>query len=127
MINGKQVNKHSIDKTSTTDDEYTPSVFQTFEYYFQKGLPSPGFLQWKPISYQSRHRKSTESQQANYVPPSGSAIDLLNGTIPSSLASALFNDSIPLNGTVMYIVFGTSGDETYLNSKYQTWYVHTMQ
>ena len=122
MINGEQVDKASTDETVTEDDEYTPSVFRTREYYFQpKKIPSRGFLQWKPVSYQSKDRKSTVSQQANILFPQGEAISVLDGEVPRSLASALFSDDIQLNGTAMYIVIGNGGDETYVNSEYMTW------
>ena len=124
MVNGQVIDKSSTDQTLTEDDEYTPSVFKTQEYYFQpKNVPNRAFLQWKPVSYQSKSRKSTQSQQANVVYPSGRAVDLLGDEVPRSLASALFSDDTPLNGTAMYIVLGTSGDDTYVNSDYQTWLV----
>ena len=122
MVNGQQVNRSSTKVTSTVDDEYTPSVFRMWEYYFNdRGSPNPAYLQWKPISYQSRVRRSTKSQEANIVYPIGHAIDILVSQLPSGLASALFNDSTSLNGTAMYIVMGTDGDDTYVDSGYQTW------
>ena len=124
VVNGNAVNKHSTDRTVTEDDEYTPSVFTTREYYFRdKHTPSRGFMQWKPVSYQSKSRQSTKSQQANIVFPRGNAVDMLGDTVPRSLASALFSDATPLNGTSLYIVIGDSGDDTYTNSRYMTWWV----
>ena len=122
VVNGQPVGENSTQETSTVDDEYTPSVFRTWVYYFnERDSPNRGYLQWKPISYQSLGRQSTKSQEANIVFPKGAALDLLGGRVPRSLASALFNDSTPLNGTAMYIVFGTDGDQTFLNSSYLTW------
>ena len=122
MVGGQQVDGSSTVVMSTVDDEYTPSVFRTWEYYFnERGHSSRAYLQWKPISYQSHDRKSTKSQEANLVCPEGNAVDVLNGEVPPSLASALFSDSTPLNGTALYMVIGTSGDENYVNSKHMTW------
>ena len=119
MVNGQQINGSSTRTRLTEDDEYTPSVFKTWEYYF--GTPMHPYLQWKPISYQDKQRKSTKSQEAQIVFPNRKAIDFLNGQVPRSLASALFDDSTSLNGTAMYIVIGTAGDETYINTPYLTW------
>ena len=121
MVNGQAVNKYSTRVTSTEDDEYTPSVFRTWEYLF--GPPNYPYLQWKPISYQNHKRVSTISQEANIVFPRGEAVDFLDGKVPRSLASALFSDSTTLNGTAMYMVFGTDGDDTYLNTPHLTWSV----
>ena len=121
LINGQPVGRNSTRETSTVDDEYTPSVFRTWEYYFnEEDLPNRPYLQWKPISYQSQGRRSTKSQEANIVFPN-CMVDYLGGLIPRSLASALFNESTSLNCTAMYIVFGTDGDQTFLNSPLQTW------
>ena len=123
MVNGQEVNDSSTMVTTTIDDEYTPSVFRTLEYYFNPSGSRPrAYLQWKPISYQSHNRKSTKSQEANVVFPKGNAVSILNGEVPASLASALFNSSsVVLNGTAMYIVIGTSGDDNYVNSEHMTW------
>ena len=101
--------------TRTIDDEHTPSVFQTIQYLF--GNSSVGYIQWKPISYQnSANRATTSSQQANVLFADGSDVKPL----PRSLASALFNRST-VNVTRMFMVFGSSGDDTYMNSEYMTW------
>lgn len=121
MVNGQPVGPSSTQVTSMEDDEYTPSVFRTWEYFFSRKAPAPAFIQWKPVSYQSKSRRSTKSQQANIVFPNGKAVDFLGNEVPRSLASAVFDDSTPLNGTAMYIVIGDDGDVTYVNSAYQTW------
>jgi hypothetical protein len=123
MVNGQQVDKSSTRVTSTVDDEYTPSVFRTWEYYFNdRDHPSRAYLQWKPISYQNHHRRSTISQEANVAFPEGKAIGILNGRVPRSLASALFSDwTTELNGTALYMAFGTQGDGNYINSTHMTW------
>ena len=122
MVNGERIDKSSTHMSSTEDDEYTPSVFRTWEYYFnERGTPNQAYLQWKPISYQSHMRRSTKSQGANIVFPNGRAIGFLDSMVPQSLASALFNNSTPLNGTALYIVVGNDGDETYINSSHLTW------
>jgi len=114
LVHGPDTSNGSVSVTRTIDDEHTPSVFQTFQYLF--GDSHIGYLQWKPISYQNSDRASTSSQQANVVFADGSTIDPL----PPSLASALFNSST-VNVTRMFMVFGSSGDDSYLNSDYMTW------
>lgn len=114
LVHGPDTLNGSVSVTRTIDDEHTPSVFQTFQYLF--GDSHIGYLQWKPISYQSSDRASTSSQQANVVFADESTIDPL----PPSLASALFNSST-VNVTRMFMVFGSSGDDSYLNSNYMTW------
>ena len=123
MIRGQQVNDSSTDVTSTVDDEYTPSIFRTWEYYFnERSHPHQAYLQWKPVSYQNHQRISTKSQEANLVFPEGGAVDVLGGQVPRGLASALFNGSAtPVNGTTFYMVIGTDGDDNYVNPKRVTW------
>ncbi len=112
----------SLTESKWLDDEYTPSVFKTVKYEFGSSLDTEGFMAWKPISYQSSGRKSTVSQQANWVLPTGQATVI--NSLPTGLATALFqNVSVVGNATRLYMVFGTAGDETYRNPTYMTWYV----
>ena len=124
VVHGPSIQNGSVRQTTSFDDEYTPSVFTTVNYVFDNQNNSstgPGFLQWKPISYQSGSRKSTVSQQANVVTASGDATDITG--IPGSLASALFeNESTVWSNTArLYMVFGTPGDDTYIPPTYMTW------
>lgn len=120
MIGGQKVNRSSTSVTSYVDDEYTPSVFRTWQYFFDPRRWI--YLQWKPISYQTHNRKSTQSQEANLVYPEGAAVDILGGEVPRGLASALFNESsMVLNGTAFYMVIGTAGDDNYVNPFRVTW------
>ncbi len=78
-----------------------------------------GFFQWKPISYQSSNRKSTESQQVNFVYSAGhNFCDTIN--IPNGLVQDLFGENAS-NVSRWFAVFGNSGDDTYFNSGYITW------
>ena len=124
MLRGQAVNGSTTRESSTVDDEYTPSVFRTWEYYFNNG-GSPNnqaYLQWKPISYQSGDRKSTKAQEAILRFPVGDAVDVLHDKVPRGLGSALFNDSdTVLNGTAFYVVIGTNSDDNYLNPSHVTW------
>ena len=113
----------NVTMSTTVDDEYTPSVFDTFQYRFGKDPVSnetTGFFQWKPISYQTGGRKSTSSQQANIAYASNKTQEEY-ASIPNGLASAVFEPSTVSNVTLVYIVFGTSGDETWNHSSYMTW------
>lgn len=114
LVHGPNTTNGSIEKSRTIDDEHTPSVFETLAYQFGK----KGYLQWKPISYQTSDRSSTKAQQANYVYANGTACNV--SRLPPSLASALF-DVHTVNATWFFMVFGTSGDDSALNSTYMTW------
>lgn len=116
LVHGPNTSNGSIEMSRTIDDEHTPSVFQTLAYRF--GFGKKGYLQWKPISYQTSSRASTKSQQANYVYASGTACNV--SQLPPSLASALF-DIHMVNATWLFMVFGTAGDDSALNSTYTTW------
>lgn len=127
LVHGPQTSNGSVSFSRSFDDEYTPSVFETYKYLFGREnttnttSTSEGFMVWKPISYQSKGRKSTSSQQANVVMAEGSAQPQMGAKVPHGLASALFNSSTVSNITRMFIVFGTQGDETFINSGYMTW------
>lgn len=123
LVHNQNTPSGNVSMDSTVDDEYTPSVFDTFQYLFGKDPASngtPGFFQWKPISYQSGGRKSTKSQQANVAYASNETQEE-HASIARGLASALFEPSTVSNVTLLYIVFGTSGDDTYNQSEYMTW------
>ena len=112
----------SVSKHFSIDDEYTPSVFQTYNYIFGESGDvenKKGFLQWKPISYLSEKRLSTKSQQANAI--AGLPFGYVNLTDHGSLAGALYNSSTVGNITQMFIVLATEGDEEDGNSKYVSW------
>ena len=102
-----------IQSNRNIDDEYTPSVFETYTYLF-----GSSYIQWKPISYQDGSRASTASQQANYLTYQG-LLPSDRGQLPQGLASAVFGPDA--NVTRFYMVIGTSGDNTYLSSEYFTW------
>lgn len=129
LLHGENVNNGSIVKETTTDDEYTPSVFSTNTYNTSgrshpKSNDSLGYVQWKPISYQSVERKSTSSQQVNVV-TTGTLKVCLVREVPLGLASALYGTEMEgsgvRNATRWFVVFGTSGDGTDTNSDYNTW------
>ena len=136
VVHGSNVSSGNITIKKTTDDEYTPSVFSTYTYNTSgrsenKSHPSNhsshgGYIQWKPISYQSAKRKSTSSQQV-HVQESASCEDCELEVVPLGLASALYGTNASVitemggNVTRWFVVFGTSGDKNYYNSPYITW------
>lgn len=128
LIHGPNVKNGSITMEKTPDDEYTPSVFTTYTYHTtgknlsHQNASAGGFAQWKPISYQSSSRKSTESQQVT-VMPTGHISECVVKEVPHGLASALFGNNVSHVGNVTrwFVVFGTPGDESYINSTYNTW------
>ena len=129
IIHGPNVENGSIDILRYSDDEYTPSVFSTYTYKTSGNSKNPneyqgGYVQWKPISYQDDGRKSTASQQVTVQPAKSSSLCMVN-EIPVGLASALYGmnvtESIVSNVTHWFVVFGTSGDETFINSSHNTW------
>ena len=123
LVHNHNTSSGNVRMDSTVDDEYTPSVFDTFQYLFGKKPVSnetAGFFQWKPISYQTAGRKSTKSQQAN-VAYASNETQVEHARIARGLASALFEPSTVSNVTLLYIVFGTSGDESWNQSSYMTW------
>lgn len=119
LVHGDNLTSGSIEQTFSRDDEYTPSIFRTYNYLFGETDDKGGYLQWKPISYLSPKRKSTSAEQAILVP----GVPIVNITFPPSLASALFNESTVSNVTNVYLVMGTEKDENNPNPEYVTWYV----
>jgi hypothetical protein len=122
LVHGTKFLNDSISSVKTPDDEYTPSVFTTYTYRIHDDTSKGGFAQWKPITYQSSGRKSSESQQVTIVPTAG--VDECDTEVPSGLASAVFGNAsknVTLNMTRWFVVFGTPGDDNYINSTYNTW------
>lgn len=130
IIHGENVENGSISLGKSSDDEYTPSVFTTFTYntsgkdQTHYSPSTGGYAQWKPISYQSSGRKSTQSQQVAILPTADvPACEV--GVLPRGLASALFGSEVSNktvgNVTRWLVVFGTPGDENYINTTYNTW------
>lgn len=125
IVHGPQVANGSVSRNKHFDDEYTPAVFTTYQYEFGMDSRAPsshlGYLQWKPVSYTSSGRASTSSQQINMADTSNV---LFNASLPMGLASALFGKLCTgklCNVTLVYMVFGTSGDDSALSSTYLTW------
>ena len=121
LVHGSAVSGGGIDQRYSMDDEYTPSVFYNTIYNIEQNQSSlPGYMTWKGISYMDSSRISSSSQQMSYNPdPAGSA-PLQDFKLPESLARAVYGDS-PVEVKRMFLVFGTSGADLYLNSKYFTW------
>lgn len=123
IVHGPQVANGSVSSKMNFDDEYTPSVFSTYQYEFGRSLHGPslplGYLQWKPVSYTSSGRASTSSQQINMADTSAVSF---NDSLPEGLASALFGHLPgPRNVTLVYMVVGTTGDDSALSPGYLTW------
>ena len=123
LVHGQLQNK-SVSKTFSRDDEYTPSVFLTYNQLFggnrfrgKKLLE--GFLQWKPISYLSGKRKSTQSQQANVI----NSKNISLSDMSKGLVTALYNESSPCFIQPVYMIFGTEGDDNNPNPQYVSWLV----
>lgn len=123
LVHANTTNNGSVTKSFSIDDEYTPSVFQTYNYIFGKSsgttYDEKGFLQWKPISYLSEERVSTKSQQANFV--HGLPMSFSNLTGSGSLATALYNVTNVGNISQMFVVFATSDDAEDGASVYVSW------
>ena len=115
FVQGLKVsNVGTLDQKYSKDDEYTPSIFYTRFFSFD-GEQGHGHVRWKPITYITHHRKSSESQQANAV-----LGDTVNGTdLARSLARAIFRNYS--HSTTVYLVFGTEKDDNALNSGMYTW------
>ncbi len=122
LVHGPALKNGSIGIKRTSDDEYTPSVFSSYTYESepdQKSLSDEWFFQWKPISYQDDGRKSTSSQQVAVV-PTGGWQECEMERIPESLVSQLYGEGHG-NITRWFVVFGTSGDDSYISPTYNTW------
>lgn len=111
-----QLKNGSVKERFSKDDEYTPSVFITNNYLFGGNGTFDGFLQWKPISYLSGSRKSTQSQQANLINGEIGDVD-----IPPSLAYALYGSENAGIVQPVYMVYGTGGDDNNPNADYVSW------
>ena len=98
------------------DDEYTPSVFLTYNQFFGKNssIEEGGFLQWKPISYLSGKRKSTQSQQAK----AKNGKQLLLSDMAPGLVTALYTNDTAGIIQPIYMIFGTEGDDNNPNPSY---------
>lgn len=123
VVHGPKVKPGEFQQHQSLDDEYTPSVFSSWTYNVSgddsKFHDLGGYIHWKPISYQSKGRKSTESQQINLV-PTADVDACTNYSSLEGLAAALFGGNAS-NVTRWYAVFGTDGDDTYLSPDYSTW------
>ena len=116
LVQGRKVsNNGTLGQTYSKDDEYTPSIFYTRFFSFD-GAQGHGHIRWKPITYITHHRRSSESQQAN--PVMGETVS--HTALPRSLARAIFGTSYS-HCTTMYLVFGTEKDDNALNSGMYTW------
>ena len=120
IIHGRNTDNGSIESVQTIDDEVTPSVFRTNTYTIQDSDSLSGYLQWKPISYQTSERRSTASQQVNIFYTADYSICDVHSP-PQGLASTLFEGNKWANVTRWFLVFGTPGDDTYFNNNYLTW------
>lgn len=116
---------YELQKKFSRDDEYTPSVFITYNQLFNTD-DTRGYLQWKPISYLSSKRKSTQSQQALSNEKCKPNVTLDDGVQPGLVyalyglnASAEVGEIIPL-----YMVFGTEGDDNNPRPSYVSWLVN---
>ena len=122
IVHGPMVKPGELKQAQTLDDEYTPSVFSSWTYNVSGNISKfhdlGGYIHWKPISYQSEARKSTESQQIKLITDTQACT--LN-RLPKGLAAALYGGDVSLNVTRLYAVFGTDGDDTYLSPDYSTW------
>ena len=122
IIHGPQVTNGSVSKLKNFDDEYTPAMFTTYNYQFGRGSHDSasflGYLQWKPVTYTSGGRTSTSSQQVNLADTSG--VTSFDSSVPDGLALAVFGQRAS-NVTLVYLVFGTSGDDSALSTPYLTW------
>ena len=128
VVHGPNVKNGELQQDQSLDDEYTPSVFSSWTYNVSGEVEDfhdmGGYIHWKPISYQSEGRKSTESQQIKLL-PTDEFDACVNNSLPEGLARALYGDIVALNETLnvtrWYAVFGTDGDDTYLSPDYSTW------
>lgn len=119
LVQGHAVTSVSeLNQKYSRDDEYTPSIFFT-KYFAFGGKQGHGHVRWKPISYITHHRKSSESQQIN-ARPWGLINNTVEPELPGSLAGALFNNTYSKR-TRVYLVFGTAKDDSGLNSGMYTW------
>ena len=123
VVHGPMVNPGELTQAQTLDDEYTPSVFSSWTYKVSGNVSKfhdlGGYIHWKPISYQSPSRKSTESQQIKLVTTADTEACTRHRP-PEGLAAALYGGGVS-NVTRLYAVFGTDGDDTYLSPDYSTW------
>ena len=124
LVQGHGVsNLGTLGQKYSRDDEYTPGIFYTRFFSFD-GEQGHGHIRWKPITYITHHRKSSESQQANAV--LGDTVNCtVNGMVnctdlPNSLARAIFGKNYSYS-TTLYLVFGSEKDDNALNSGMYTW------
>ena len=122
LVHGRLNNNSSPEKRFSRDDEYTPSVFLIYNQLFGGGNDTmDGFLQWKPISYLSKSRKSTQSQQANAQ--NGHSMNITQ--VRPGLVTAMYpNDTHSAAAGVIqpvYMIFGTEGDDNNPDPGFVTW------
>ena len=119
LVHGN-LKKNSVpEKRFSRDDEYTPSVFLIYNQLFGGNDTLDGFLQWKPISYLSGSRKSTQSQQANSR--NGHSINITQ--VHPGLVTAMYDSDLTPPGVIqpVYMIFGTEGDDNNADPAFVTW------
>ncbi|XP_078052333.1 glycosylated lysosomal membrane protein isoform X1 [Augochlora pura] len=115
-----------IDPQKSLDDEHTPGIFEVVEvrtppYPDMNDYQTQGaYLQWRPVSYTSAFRDSTNFTETVQYPPIKVA-DHTNA-IQNSLLYCYYGDQV--NGLLtqrIIVSLGTKGDGFYRKTYYSTW------
>ncbi|KAG1680212.1 Glycosylated lysosomal membrane protein B [Nymphon striatum] len=122
--NIKTVKHIDYEMINTIDDEYTPSVFETYNLKSAETRISKtgGYMQWKPISYlTSKHKyvDSTPIKVGNFN------VSRNVDEIPFSVPKAFYGDNISeAEFANLTITFGVeNGKDFYTGFNYSTWTV----
>ncbi|XP_064257557.1 glycosylated lysosomal membrane protein [Passer domesticus] len=112
-----------LQRDSSIDDEYTPSIFQVLSLRADSpnsSSPLP-FLQWKAVAYGSRSPRREDSIQCR-----AGELSLANGSLPgASVLQAFFGDSWDSSCTVsaLNVSFGGEEGQVYQERRYLSWSV----
>nr|XP_022333281.1 glycosylated lysosomal membrane protein-like [Crassostrea virginica] len=112
----------SIETQKSIDDEYTPGVFQTSNWYTKPGdKGSGGYLQWKPVCYL---KSSRARSVATKVDTTGlhSTVDVnVEGFLQSSIMYTYYPDITSISRYATNFTFGLTKDGGFTTTNYTSW------
>lgn len=109
------------DETRSIDDEYTPGVFTIFNWLSDASADNTGFLQWKPVCYQSKTRSRSEATGMKHYDLK--ELDSMNKELlKDTVAFGYYGDSLMSQmSRASNLSFGLSKDGGYNKTQVLTW------
>ncbi|XP_045156668.2 glycosylated lysosomal membrane protein B-like [Mercenaria mercenaria] len=108
-----------VDETRSIDDEYTPGVFTIFNWLTRGG--DTGFLQWKPVCYQSLERSRSEATGMKHYGIQA-LTDENKNILRDTLAYGYYGENFTTQmSQAANLSFGLSKDGGYNKTQVLTW------